>query len=571
MELRLSSAAFIVVLATYLFLGVMGLTDRGNASPRDAAYNLLARGLLSGHLYIDKEAPPGLLRLGDPYDPVANKPFRVDTVHRLHDVSYYRGRLYLYFGIAPALLVFIPWHLLTGGWLPHWGAVVLLCAGGLLVNLSLVRSVKARIFPGSPPWMMAVLTLILGFASYAPLLLSRADMWEVPIAFSYFGMSLALGCIWGALCNPGRPVAWIAAASAALGAAFAARPNVLPAALVLAVPFAFAATRRRVGAWAAAVIPLGLCGAGVALYNAQRFGSPFDFGQHYQLAGVYVEKARRFSFSYIPANLRLYLFQGVQWTSVFPFAHEPPEGALPPDHGLIEHMSGVLLNAPILWAGLALPAFIRSRRPGRAVTLLAAAAAWAGLCSFGVIALFFGGCSRYQSEFTPLFAFLAAMGVMGLEATSTGAFRTLTRAAWIPALVISTAFPVLYGIDRCVVDHNFEGFADVARGDILGAEREFGTAATLSPGDPFSRLESGAMLSARGRSTEALAVFESLVKDHPDYAMGQSDLGHELAVQGRLDEAVRHYEIAHSLSPDDAMIQEALDDARAARARKAHP
>jgi tetratricopeptide (TPR) repeat protein len=570
MELRLSSAALLVVIATYLFLGVMGLTDRENPYPRDAAYNLLSRGLLSGHLYVDKEAPAGLVQLGDPYDPAANKLFRVGTMHRLHDFSYYRGRLYLYFGIAPALLVFVPWHLLTGGWLPHWGGVALLCIAAVLVNLSLVRSVKGRVFPASPPWMMAVLTLIIGFASYLPVLLSRADMWEVPIAFSCLGVSVALRCLWSAFCNPSG-AGWIAIASAALGAAFAARPNMLPNAAILVLPFVFAETRRNPRAWVAAIVPIALCGAGVALYNAERFGNPFEFGQHFQLAGQYVAKLKLFSVGYLPTNLRLYLFQGVQWSGMFPFAHEPPDAMLPADHGTVEHMSGVLLNAPILWAALAVPVFVRLRRPGCGFALLSAAAAWVAASSLVVIALFFGGCARYQAEFTPALALLAAFGVMALESMATGVFRAAVRAAWIVALVISTAFPVLYGIDRCIVDHNYEGFACIARGDYRGAQREFDDAGILSPGNPFSRLESGAMLSATGHSAEALAAFESLVRDHPDYAMGQSDLGHQLEVEGRLDEAIAHYRIAHRLAPDDEMITAALNDVVALRARKAAP
>jgi hypothetical protein len=63
MEFRLGSAAFIVVFATYLFLGGMGVTDRDNRNPRDAAYNLLARGIMSGHLYADREVPPQLAQL----------------------------------------------------------------------------------------------------------------------------------------------------------------------------------------------------------------------------------------------------------------------------------------------------------------------------------------------------------------------------------------------------------------------------------------------------------------------------------------------------------------------------
>src|ERR1035438_1983943 len=156
MEFRLASAAFIAVFATYLFLGGIGVTDRGNPHPSDAAFNLLARGLLSGHLYIDKEVPPVLEQLKDPYDPSANRAVRDDPRYRLHDFSYYRGKLYLYFGVPPALFLFVPWHLVTGGWLAHWAAVVFLCSAGLLVNLSLVNAVRIRITPGGPPWLMGI-------------------------------------------------------------------------------------------------------------------------------------------------------------------------------------------------------------------------------------------------------------------------------------------------------------------------------------------------------------------------------------------------------------------------------
>src|SRR5450631_3149319 len=132
MEFRLTSAAFIVVFATYLFLGGMGATDRGNIEPRDVAYNQLTRGLLSGHLYMDAEVPPGLAALKNPYDPSANVSFRVDPRYRLNDRSYYHGHIYLYFGISPALLLFMPWHLLTGLWLPHWAVVIFLCTVGML-------------------------------------------------------------------------------------------------------------------------------------------------------------------------------------------------------------------------------------------------------------------------------------------------------------------------------------------------------------------------------------------------------------------------------------------------------
>ncbi len=569
MESRLSAAVLVAVIATYFFLGFMGMTDRENPNPRDAAYNLLARGLLSGHLYLDKDLPAGFQRLADPYDPVANKEFTGDAVYRLHDLSYYRGRLYLYFGVAPALLVFVPWHLVTGAWLPHWVAVILACTLGLLVNVSLLRSVRARQFPGTPSWIVAAATLVLGLASYAPVIVARADMWEVPIAFEYLFVSIALRCLWEAFCDPDRAGKWLAAASVALGLSVACRPNALPVAAMLLAPFFLPGVRRRPVAWLAAVAPIAACGVGIAAYNEARFGSPFEFGTRYVLQGVFRPGAvRPFGAGYFSTNVRLHLFQPVEWSGVFPFAHEPPDAVLGPNAAVVEHMSGVLVNAPILWAALVVPAFILIRRPPRSFVLLSLSAGWVVSFSLALFLFFSGANSRYQFEYAPALGLLAAIGLLALEDCQKRIMRLGARLIWVPALAISSAFPVLYGIDRCVLDHEKDGFDRVSRGDIAGAEREFDTARTLSPGNPLARRMVGVMFSARGQSSEALAVFETLVRDHPEYAMAQFDLAHQLLVGGNIDGAIEHYSAAHRLAPGDPAISAGLAAAVAARDRR---
>ena len=562
MGFRLASAAFIAVFATYLFLGGTGVTDRGNPEPRDAPYNLLARGLLSGHLYVAREVPPALAALQDPYDPQSNGVFRDDPRYRLHDFSYYRGRLYLYFGAAPALLVFLPWHLLTGGWLHHWAAVVLLCSAGVLVNLSLVGAVRRREFPRAPPWTAAACVLVLGFGSYAPLLAARADMWEIPIAMGYLSMSVALRCLWEALENPERPARWIALASAAVGVAFASRPTMLPGAAILLVPFLNAEVRASARAWAGAVLPLALCGAAVAAYNALRFGSPFEFGQHYQMSAGREGELHHFSASYLPENLRLYLFQGVDWSPLFPYAHEPAVGPLharlPVNHGDVEHISGVLVHAPILWAALAVPALARARGLGRSLALVAVAAAWTSLSSLLFLGFYFGVCSRYQVEFAPALALLASVGVVAAEGSLAGRARLAARCAWVAALAFTCAFTTLYGIDRCATDHNLFGIECLMHGNPSAAEREFGTARGLAPGNPFSRLGESLILESQNREAEARSALESLVRDEPGYAMAHFALGNALAGEGRPAEALEQYRAAHRIDPEDAAIDRAL-------------
>jgi hypothetical protein len=561
MQFRLASVAFTAVLAAYLFLGAMGDTRFGNPATRDEAYNLLARGILKGQLSLDKAAPASLARLADPYDPAANGAAR-DPRDRLNDLSYFRGKLYLYFGVAPALLVFIPWHLLTGGWLQHWAAAVLLCTGGLLVNLSLVQAAKRAVLGDSRPWLMAACTLLLGFASYAPLLLARADMWEVPIAFSYLGVSVALRCLWEAHARPGWSTPWLAAASAAIGLSFAARPTVLPNALILLAPFLNRENRRDIGAWAAAILPAAAVGVGVAVYNAARFTGPFDFGVTYQLAGVYVARLHTFSPSYLATNLGFYLFQGVAWVPYFPFVHQADLGPLlahlPANHGGVQQISGALLNAPVLWFAAAAPLVLRAGSGDRRLILTAASAGWVAFSSLLLLSSFYGACSRYQFEFVPEIALLAALGLISVEALADARLRTAVRALLAVALALSCAFPFLYGIDRCATDHNTSGITYLAYGDIPGAAREFDDAQFLAPGNPVTRLGTSMMLGAEGRRRESEAGLRALVSDHPDYPTARLALGSLLSQEGRRDEAFAVLDEARRRFPDDAGIRVAL-------------
>ena len=99
-------------------------------------YNLLVKGFRSGHLSLQAEAPAGLLKLKDPYDPRQNAPFG------MHDVSFYKGKLYLYFGAAPALVLYWPFTAITGLYLDDRQAVFVFCVGAFLAGCFLLGRVR---------------------------------------------------------------------------------------------------------------------------------------------------------------------------------------------------------------------------------------------------------------------------------------------------------------------------------------------------------------------------------------------------------------------------------------------
>ncbi len=266
----------------------------GISDPADAYYNQLVQGFRKGQLNLKREVPLGLTKLADPYDPMANVSYREEN--QLQDTSYYKGKLYLYYGATPAVVLLWPYAALTGHYLFHRQAVAIFCAAGFLASVALLYALRRRYFPEVGEWVVAVCALALGLVTCVPVMLQRPDVYEVAISCGYAMTMLTLAGIWRALHSLDRRCWWLAAASLAYGLAVGARPSMLFGAVILLVPVthtwisAIAHGEQRwvvvVRMLAAAVVPLSLIGLGLLLYNYLRFENPFEFGMYYALTGV---------------------------------------------------------------------------------------------------------------------------------------------------------------------------------------------------------------------------------------------------------------------------------------------
>ncbi len=355
--------AAVLVLALFAWITATSVGEWGRAAA-DYAYNLQVEGFQAGRLSLPKAVPAGLAQLPDPYNPDANLVYRM-APYSLHDLSYYQGRLWLYFGVTPALVLFWPWVALTGHFLTHKYAAALFCSAGFLAAAAWVRALWRRYFPEVGAVVAAAGILALGLAAGAPILLQRADVCEVPISCASALVLLALGALWLAAHRPAERGRWLAGASLAYGLAVGARPSVLFGAAILLVPLALerrgSGPRRLARLAAAALGPIALCGLGLMLYNYRRFGSPLEFGEHYQLASDRQDTARHFSLRYLWFNFRVYFLAPVRWSGAFPFAREIVSPALPAGHAPVEDPFGILANIPLAWLALAAPLAWRGR------------------------------------------------------------------------------------------------------------------------------------------------------------------------------------------------------------------
>lgn len=478
----------VVVIGWFLYWTVSPVGP-GNllSSDGNGYYNLQIRGFLKGHLALDAPADPVLATLENPYDPVQR------AGRGMHDATYYRGRYFMYFGVTPALVVFLPFKVVTGHFLAESAASLVFGWVGLIAAAGLVVAVRRRYFPGvATGWLLSAV-LVAGLVTMVPAMLRRPSVWEVPISGAYAFFMLAMAALYRALHSRRRGL-WLAATSVLLGLAIGARPLYLIGAWVLAIPLWCWARDLGVGAawrskdwwrWViAAVLPAACIGIGLGAYNYLRFDNPLEFGQTYQMAGDDVSKLTLFNPAYAWYGMRIYLLAAPGWTPFFPYLTVITPPPAPSGHFGIENPYGVWPTMPVVFFGLFLLGLWWKRGPEeRALRLFVVCLAGAMVSSALAVFSFGGATNRYMVDFVPGAALLAAFGALWAASRARGATvgRWCLAGGWAGLVAYSAGFNVLVSLQHnqllraehpavyARVAHAFNRVSDVW-GRLVGAE-----------------------------------------------------------------------------------------------------
>jgi hypothetical protein len=399
-------AAVACVAAVWFF--VAAAPAQGGFFSREPSgyYGMQTAGFRNGHLHVALKPAPGLLALPDPYDPVANAPYRA------HDMTLWQGKYYLYYGVSPVLIFFWPFVAVTGWYPTEPLAVATFCAVGVALALALLGAVRRRYFPAAPSWALLAGALVVAFASPVASLTQLPQFYQVPIAAAFalhMGMLLA---IFGALRAEAKGAwVWLAAASVCYGLSIAARPNYLLSGFALVVPWMVLTGRARAEArWGAAVRlalaafgPAVMAGIGLLLYNWLRFGAAGEFGMKYTLGGERIPNIKLMGLEFVVPHLGDYLLQGGKWSRYFPFFSAPVG---------VPH--GALRYAPWLWL---IPAVVLLRRaPAKGLVGVVTAVAVATGANLALLCVFFGLTDRYPPDYVPAALLLASIAGLALAA-----------------------------------------------------------------------------------------------------------------------------------------------------------
>jgi len=546
-------AACALVIGIYAWSAHSGFLESLGSGAQDSYYNLLVRGFRDGHLNVQREVPPGLAKLGNPLE----LNWTEGEMAGLNDLSYYKGKLYLYFGVTPALVLFWPYVALSGHYLAHKDAVLIFFSVGFLAGAGLLCAVWRRGFPETSFGALVAGTLALGLANFAPAMLGRGDVYEVAISCGYALTMLALAGVWAALRGGRRGFLWLAAASLAYGLALGARPSLLLGAVILLVPVAHAWRERR-PVWKlllAAGGPVVLLGLGILVYNAMRFDNPLEFGQRYQLAaGTH----QQFRLRYLGFNFRVAFLAPAHWGGHFPFVRDIVAPAAPRSYSSVDYPYGVLTNMPVVWLALAAPlAWGRGRGEGRMRLrgLVAAVALLFGTAAL-ILCLHDSMAVRYEFEFASPLVLLAVLGVFAVERALGGqpVWRRAARWGWGLLLAYSVAFNLLAGLHLQAQLQCGLGSALQEKGRVDEAITHYQKALQLEPDYPAAYDDLGTALQEKGRVDEAINQYQTALQSDPALSLAHIGLGKALLQKGKVDEAIGQFQTALQIKPDSADV-----------------
>lgn len=253
-------------------------------------YADLARSFLSGRLDIDDGSGAALSQMVNPYDKTQRS---AGNLVYPFDTAYYGGRIYVYFGAVPAVLLYLPFRVLTGMDLPDAGASMAVVLALVIAGFLLARELRMRLFPDIPWGLYLLLCTVL---ASVPFLCMMADLVTIycislgaGVAFVEFGLCLWLASVRDSSAGDASGVRLPQgmAGSLCMALAVGCRPTMAMASLFALAIFRDQLRRlREPGMWwrvALLVLPYLPVAAAIMWYNAARFGSPFQFGAVYQL------------------------------------------------------------------------------------------------------------------------------------------------------------------------------------------------------------------------------------------------------------------------------------------------
>ncbi len=435
-------------------------------------YDELAQAILDGKVYIDNnDIPQSLLDLKNPYDTGARSRAQQLSGDKYRwDVAFYNGHYYVYFGIVPLLLMYLPFRAILDAPFPSaLGVILFACifAIGVFKLLNLLVEKKFRNVS-----LGTYLLVALSFVNCcgAMFLVKRPDFYSVPIicamAFVVWGIFFWLK---GKDATKKQNL-YFTLGSLCCALSVGCRPqSVLMCAVALPIFWSFFFKDKHIKSpkgiknIVCLGIPFVVVACGIMFYNFIRFDSPFDFGSGYNLTTNDVTK-RGFDAGRTGLGLFTYLFQPPEFTAVFPYIKKVDIETNYMGRTIKELCFGGLITCtPVLWFTGALWK-VKKELKKKKLWYIALTTILVGFAMVIADTQAGGLLQRYFSDFGYIFFIVATLVIFALFNENN---TEETDKIYTSLLFISTIFSAIYTF--CLVFSVADVTIDVQRPNLFGA------------------------------------------------------------------------------------------------------
>lgn len=422
-------------------------------------YAELAKAMTEGKLYLEEEPPQWLQDMDDPYDKGARDEAQKETGESyLFDVAYYDGHYYVYFGVVPVLIFYLPFYLITGANFPTAIGVLVACIAFVLGCSALLDRFARYHFKRVSLGLYLLLQIPLVMCCGVLYLLKFPTFYSLPImlglAFSVWGLYFWMK---GRLSkNPGR---WYLLGSLCMALVLGCRPQLLVLSLVafplfwrLFITEKHLFTPKGAREFACLLAPYFVVAAGLLWYNYARFGSPLNFGANYNLTVNDMTK-RGFVFGRFAPAIFAYFLQPPSVSGVFPYLQAAPFETTYMGQTIKEvTFGGILACLPLLWVLPFSKRILQMRMAQRSTRTIAGVILV--LLSAGVLvalvdAQMAGILQRYYADFS--FMFLAAVVLLIFIVNENLDPATTSHKLLLKVLIVLVTVSVLYSVLLCFV------------------------------------------------------------------------------------------------------------------------
>jgi len=290
-------------------------------------YEAMTEAILDGHLYLDLEVAPELSAMDNPYDAVKRSE---ENVPFYWDHAFYKDHYYMYFGVVPVFLLFVPLKLIGISLYSYQATqifVVFIILGMFAVFYELIKRMCPEIpLTGFLSVFAASSWITVWYAVKYPALYCTANSGGVCLAVWGFYF-----CYRAFVTDGERRKTVVHAVLGALFSAltFGCRPTIGIFCLVL-IPLLYFYLKRCgslfefAKVFAVFCVPFVIVAAFLMLYNYARFENPFEFGQSYQLTIIDQQNYgnNKIRLNECITGLLFHFFGYESISDTFPFIHQ---------------------------------------------------------------------------------------------------------------------------------------------------------------------------------------------------------------------------------------------------------